>query len=124
MPARRFVADSLLAAFLFLFFTFATCLVFGSLAYGQWTPMNPVHKVQQETDGLVFSMGTGTLKLQVCSDSVIRVLYSPTNSFPTKTDYVVLKQTWPAAKWTTQSTDDAVILSTSQLKITVTRKDG
>ena len=90
----------------------------------QWTPMNPVKKVQQEADGVVFSMGTGTLKLQVCSDFVIRVLYSPTAPFPKKTDYVVIKQSWPTAKWTMQSSDDAVTLSTSQLKITVTKKDG
>jgi alpha-D-xyloside xylohydrolase len=107
-----------------LLITAATCLLFTSFVHAQWTPMNPIRKVQQETDGLVVSMGTGTLKLQVCSDSVIRILYSPTNSFPAKTDYVVLKQAWPAAKWTTQSTDDAVTLSTSQLKITLTRKDG
>lgn len=107
-----------------LFLTAATSLLFCSLGHAQWTPMNPVRKVQQETDGLVLSMGTGTLKLQVCSDSIIRVLYSATSSFPTKTDNVVLKQIWPAAKWTTQSTDDAVTLNTAQLKITVTRKDG
>ena len=124
MPARRSVAHSLLATFLFFVLAFAACLVFSTLADAQWTPMNPVRKVQQETDGLVFSMGSGTLKLQVCSDSIIRVLYSATNSFPPKTDYVVLKQTWPAVKWTTESTDDAVTLATSQLKITVTRKDG
>ena len=36
----------------------------------------------------------------------------------------MIKDNWPAAKWTMQSTDDAVVLSTSLLKITVTRKDG
>jgi alpha-D-xyloside xylohydrolase len=92
--------------------------------HAQWTPMNPVRNVQQQADGAVFTMGTGTLKIQVCSDSIIRVLYSPTATFPQRTDYVVIKQNWPAAKWTMQSTDDAVILSTSLLKLKVTRKDG
>jgi len=86
--------------------------------------MNPVHKVQQETDGVLFTMGTGTLKVQVCSDSVIRVLYSPTATFPKRADYVVIKENWPTARWTMQSTDDVVTLTTSLLKITVTRKDG
>lgn len=98
------------------------CFATGALA--QWTPMNPVRNVQQQTDGVVFSMATGTLKMQVCSDSVIRVLYSPTASFPKRNDLVVLKQDWPAAKWSMQSTDDAVTLSTSLLKLTVTKKDG
>ncbi len=86
--------------------------------------MNPVQKTQQQADGVLFSMGTGTLKLQVCSDSIIHVLYSPTASFPKRSDFVVLKDSWPSAKWTMQSSDDAVTLSTALLKVTVTRKDG
>ena len=86
--------------------------------------MNPVQKTQQQADGVLFSMGTGTLKLQVCSDSIIHVLYSPTASFPKRADFVVLKDSWPSAKWTMQSSDDAVTLSTALLKVTVTRKDG
>jgi alpha-D-xyloside xylohydrolase len=97
---------------------------FSNYAQAQWTPMNPVKQVQPEADGAVFTMGSGTLKLQVCSDSIIHVLYSPTASFPKRTDFVVINESWPAAKFTLDSTADAVILSTSRLKITVTRKDG
>jgi alpha-D-xyloside xylohydrolase len=86
--------------------------------------MNPVQKIQQQADGVLFSMGTGTLKLQVCSDSIIHVLYSPTASFLKRTDFVVLKESWPPVKWTMQSSDDTVALSTALLKVTVTRKDG
>jgi alpha-D-xyloside xylohydrolase len=99
------------------------CL-FCAAAQAQWTAMNPVRNVQQQADGVLFTMGTGTLKVQVCSDSVIHVLYSPTATFPKRTDFVVTKETWPAAQWTMQSTDDAVTLSTALLKVTVTRKDG
>src|SRR5579864_6720036 len=119
-----FATTPLRLAYRLLYSLTAVCLLFSPLAQAQWTPMNPVKKVQQEADGVVFSMGTGTLKIQVCSDSVVRVLYSPTNSFPKKTDLVVIKESWPATKWITQSTDDAIVLSTSLLKITVTRKDG
>ncbi|HET9309121.1 MAG TPA: glycoside hydrolase family 31 protein [Candidatus Sulfotelmatobacter sp.] len=99
-------------------------LAFVTAAPAQWTPMNPVRTVQQEANGVVLSMGTGTLKVQVCSDAVIHLLYSPTAAFPKRTDYVVIKETWPATKWTMQSTDDAVTLSTSLLKVTIARKDG
>ena len=93
-------------------------------AHAQWTAMNPVRQVQQQADGVLFSMGTGTLKVQVCSDSVIHVMYSPTASFAKPTDLVVIKEHWPAAQWTLQSTNDAVTLTTSRLKVSVTRKDG
>ena len=86
--------------------------------------MNPVRTIRQEADGVLFTMGTGSLKVQVCSDSVIRVLYSPTALFPKQADFVVTKQNWPATQWTMNSTDDAVTLTTSLLKVTVTRKDG
>jgi alpha-D-xyloside xylohydrolase len=100
------------------------CLFSAAAAQAQWKPMNPIHNVQQQADGVLFTMGTGTLKVQVCSESVIRVLYSPTAIFPKRTDFVVTKEIWPAAQWTMQSTDDAVTLTTSLLKVTVTKKDG
>ena len=109
-----------------LFVLVAVSIFFLSVkaAHAQWTPMNPVRSVQQQGDGVLFSMGTGTLKLQVCSDSVVRVLYSATASFPKRPDYVIIKESWPATKFDVQTADDAVTLTTSRLKITVTRKDG
>src|ERR1700682_4349459 len=110
--------------FVSLLLALSYCLLSPNHAHAQWRAMNPVREVQQQADGVLFSMGTGTLKVQVCSDSVIRVLYSPTASFPKRADYVVIKEHWPAAQWSMQSTEDAVTLTTALLKITVTKKDG
>ena len=109
---------------LFLAALFFIALFCAPAAHAQWTAMNPVRQAQQQADGVLFSMGTGTLKVQVCSDSVIHVIYSPTASFAKPTDLVVIKEHWPAAQWTMQSTNDAVTLTTSLLKVSVTRKDG
>ena len=89
----------------------------------QWAPMNPVTSVQQQADGAVFTLKIGTLRLQVCTDSIIRVRYSTTSSFPNQPDYVVTKTDWPASKWTMQSADDAVTISTSRIKIKIARQD-
>jgi|CZKR01.1.fsa_nt_gi alpha-D-xyloside xylohydrolase len=121
MPPKDRQSRRLFVLFLVGLFVSPFCAI---AAHAQWTAMNPVKQVQQQPDGVVFTMGTGTLKVQVCSDSVIHVLYSPTASFPKRVDYVVTKESWPTAQWTMQSTDDAVTLATSLLKITVTRKDG
>jgi alpha-D-xyloside xylohydrolase len=115
-PRRQFFA----LAFVGLWFSFFPT----PHVQAQWTPMNSVKRVEPEADGAVFAMGTGTLKLQLCSDSILHVLYSPTASFPKPTDLVVIKQSWPSAKFTMESTGDAIILSTSRLKISVARKDG
>jgi hypothetical protein len=53
------------------------------------------------------------------------VLYSPTASFPpSHPDPVVIKTSWPATKFAMQSSDEEVTLTTSQLKVVVTRKAG
>ena len=113
---RRFFVPFLIALLI--------CLFSATAVQAQWTALNPVRTIRQEADGAFFTMGTGSLKVQVCSDSVIRVLYSPTALFPKQADFVVTKQNWPATQWTMNSTDDAVTLTTSLLKVTVTRKDG
>jgi len=100
-------------------------LSLASSATAQWTRMNPVVAIQQQTDGAIFTMKSGTLRLQVCSDSIVHVLYSPTASFPpSHPDPVVIKTSWPATKFAMQSSDEEVTLTTSQLKVVVTRKDG
>jgi hypothetical protein len=83
---------------------------FSSAALAQWAPMNPVIAVQPQPDGATFTMKSGTLRLQVCSDSIIHVLYSPTASFPaSRPDPVVSKhelagnEVHPAGQPTTKS---------------------
>jgi alpha-D-xyloside xylohydrolase len=93
-------------------------------AHAQWAPANPVKDVQQQSDGVQFAMGTGTLKLQVCTDAIIHVLYSPTASFPNTKDYVVTKSEWPGAKFTMQSSAGNVTITTARLKLVVARMDG
>ena len=44
-------------------------------------------------------MQTGLMRLTVCTDSIIHIEYTPTASFPTRPNYVVVKTTWPTAEW-------------------------
>jgi alpha-D-xyloside xylohydrolase len=100
-------------------------LALSATASAQWAPMNPVVSVQQQPDGVILTMKTGALRLQLCFDSMVHVLYSPTSSFPpAKPDPVILKSDWPAMKFTFQAGDEEVALTTSRLKIVITRKDG
>ena len=113
---RRMVFQFLLVAFL--------AGVLATSAHAQWAPRNPVASVQQQDDGALFTMKAGTLKLQVCTDSIIRVRYSATSTFSTLPDPVVTKHDWPKTQWTMQSTPEDVTLTTSRLAVTITRKDG
>jgi alpha-D-xyloside xylohydrolase len=93
-------------------------------AAAQWQPHNPVTGMQQQPDGLLLTQQTGTLKIQVCSDSVIHVLYSATSSFQESPDYVVVKKNWPGAKFEVQSSDNEIVLSTAALKVVIGKPDG
>jgi len=93
-------------------------------AFAQWAPMNPVVSFQKQLDGLLFAMKIGTLRVQVCSNTIIRIRYSATSSIPDEPDYVVIKNDWPATQWSSDATADSVILKTAALKVTIARKDG
>ena len=93
-------------------------------AMAQWNPLNPIRTVEKQPDGVLFRMQTGLLRLQACSDSIIRVLYTPTSNFPEVKRYAVIVTRWPATHFTLELTDKEVTLGTSQLKVTVARKDG
>jgi alpha-D-xyloside xylohydrolase len=101
------------------------CVFAGQVTlFAQWSPMNPVVSFQKQDHGLQFAMKTGTLKVEVCTDSIIRVRYSATSAIPKEPDYVVIKKEWSATQWSSESNDEFVTLSTPKLKVTIARKDG
>jgi alpha-D-xyloside xylohydrolase len=108
--------------YLSLFVTFLT----GSLtpAHAQWTPHNPVTAVQRQSDAVIFTQQTGVLKLQICADSIIHVVYSPTSAFQEHPKYAVTKTAWGAPQWTIEETPEDIAISTSRLKVRVGRIDG
>lgn len=99
-------------------------LLSASTAAAQWNPLNPVTSVQRQADGVLFRMQSGALRLVVCTDSIVRVIYAPAPSFPEENDYVVIRKSWPPPQFSVDSTDHDVTLTTSKLRVTVTRKEG
>ena len=104
--------------------TLCVILLIIGRAGAQWNPLNPITEFVRQSDGVQFTLKSGILKLQVCSESMVRVLYSPGRTFPNAQDYVVIKATWPPVKWDMQSDSEAVLLTTPQLKVKITRKDA
>lgn len=99
-------------------------LVLATAAHSQWNALNPVTGTQQQPDGVQFQLQAGIMRIQVCTDSIVHVLYTPTSSFPSRPDYVVTKTNWPGVRWNMQSTDREVSLTTARLRITVNRSDA
>src|SRR5262249_50659507 len=66
----------------------------------------------------------GTLKLEVCNDSIIHVLYSPTAVFPAHKDYVVTKAGWAPIQAKVEDSAKELTISVGSLKVAVGREDG
>jgi alpha-D-xyloside xylohydrolase len=93
-------------------------------ASAQWNPLNPVSSVREQQDGVVLVLERGALKVQVCSDSIVRVLYSATDTFPNVPDYVVVKHDWAASKFQLEQSAADITLTTGALKIVVSRNNS
>ena len=93
-------------------------------AKAQWIPANPVTHIEKQSDGVLFTLETGTLKLQICTDSIVRVIYAPTWPLHKRPDYVVTKTDWPSSKWSFESSDKDLTVTTGRLKFRVDKADG
>ena len=101
-----------------------TLAFFPLIVSAQWVPLNGIASVQKQADGVTFTMQKGTLRLQVCADGIIHVVYAAGASIPDVPQYIVTKTTWAPAQWTMDETDKAVTLTTSKMKASVTRRNG
>ncbi|MBZ5625501.1 MAG: glycoside hydrolase family 31 protein [Acidobacteriia bacterium] len=104
-----------------VFFLFA---MLAGRANAQWIPLNPVTHVQQQPAGVLLTLQTGVLRLQVATDSIVHVTYSPAAGIPDTPEYVVNQSAFPPVKWTLRETANSVVISTDRLRVSIDRKDG
>jgi alpha-D-xyloside xylohydrolase len=115
LHAYKYIA--LLAALLFM--------AAASPLQAQWVPLNPVTSADQQPDGAVLVLQTGFLRFQVCSDSIIHVVYSIERDIPQRPDNLIIKKSWPKADFALHTDDPKLItLTTSRIKIEITRADS
>jgi alpha-D-xyloside xylohydrolase len=93
-------------------------------AHAQWTHPNPVIKVERQPDAVLFTLKEGALRVQICTNSILRTTQSPTASIPDTQQYVVNRTEWPATKWDLQQNDKTVTVSTDRMRVAVSRADA
>ena len=84
----------------------------------------PVDSFQKTSDGVILAMKPGSLKLTVCSDSIVRVMYSPVSTLPAGQDFVVTNHSWPKAGFQVSQSAGKIIITTRKLKVSVDRTTG
>ena len=91
----------------------------------QWTPRDPITTVEKQPDGVLFiTQSGGRLRLQVCSDAIVHLLYAPAASVPVRPEYVITKTAWDPAQFTLQDTPQEATLATAKLRIAVNKATG
>lgn len=104
--------------------TTALLLLLGSHAAAQWIPDNPVQSVQRDTAGVTLPLQKGTLRLDACTDSVVRVRYSPAARFTEEQIGAVVKKDWHRIPFQLSEDAKQATLSTERLRVTVNRSDA
>src|SRR5271157_1732121 len=84
----------------------------------------PVQSVQTGADGVTLAMSPGQMRLTVCSDSIVRVRYSPAATPPVGQDFVVTNHSWPAASFQVGDSGAKLTIATRELKIAVDKATG
>ena len=80
-------------------------------------------QIQKQSDGVLLTTPSGTLRLQIWSDRIVRVTFAPENKLPVKKSFSVIAK--PAkTKWKLNETPDAVILETQAVRARVDKKTG
>ena len=107
----------------FLIFALGFTLVARTQA--QWLPLNPVKSSERLPDGVLVSLDNGYLRFQVCSDSIVHVIYSLEREVPTHPDFLVIKKDWAKTDFSFLADDPKVLkLSTAQVRVEISRADG
>jgi alpha-D-xyloside xylohydrolase len=80
-------------------------------------------KIQKQGDGALLTMPSGTLRLQVWSDRIIRVTFAPQNKMSASKSFSVIAKP-SKTKWKSSETPDAVVLETQAVRARVDKKTG
>lgn len=85
---------------------------------------------EKQRDGVVFHIvnkkmnGPCLLKIQVCSDNIIRVIASPVDSFSTRESLMVSRKNWKPVNWQVSSKGKFVKISTPKIYVNVDTVTG
>jgi len=85
---------------------------------------------EKEADGVLFEIkkqketDAQWVKIQICTENIIRVLASPEKSFSTRTSLMVNKTVWEPVAWSVKENGDWVDMVTAKIRISVQKKTG
>jgi alpha-D-xyloside xylohydrolase len=93
-------------------------------AAAQFNPIDAVQDVTRDAAGVTFTMQTGKLRIDVCNDSIVHVLYSPTGTFPVRPHPAIVKTSWPPLDFQLRRTARDAAIVTQRMNVGVSLANG
>ncbi len=99
-------------------------IILTSAAASEASPI-PVSSVSKDASGVAFVMSPGTMRIDVCTESIVRVRYSNQNTMPVDNNMSFLVPArWTAVGFTQKETAGEVTIETSKIKVIVNKSSG
>ncbi|MEI6321578.1 MAG: glycoside hydrolase family 31 protein [bacterium] len=83
----------------------------------------PVSSWKKDANGVTLSMNPGTLRLNVCNERGIRVIYTPSASIPELQDVVQIRK-WEPVDFSVKESLDTIAILTAQVTAIVNKATG
>jgi alpha-D-xyloside xylohydrolase len=104
-------------------FLLTVVLVFSTMVTVPAAPI-PVQSFKKQAGGVTFTMSPGRLQITVCSDSIVRVMYSPATNLPSGQDFVVTNRFSSKKSFKVAEANNKVVVATGKIKVTVDKTSG
>ena len=110
----RFVFKRLIA--ISIFCGLLTC----SILFGQSIP---VESFQTDSSGITLKMNIGKMRIEICTEDIIHVMYTPFVNLPEQVVPVVNRE-WSSVPFKVESDEKLIILKTRSLEIRLNQRTG
>lgn len=77
-----------------------------------------------DSNSVTLTMLPGEMKITICSDSIVRVMYSCSATLPAGQNFVVTNQSWMPAPFRVADANGRLTVSTRKLKVSVDKSTG
>ena len=76
---------------------------------------------KKESDGVIFNLDKGLMKIKICNDNIVEVKFSVMQTFPETKSLVIVNGWKIAAKFSVSDNKDEIVISTADLMILVNK---
>ena len=84
----------------------------------------PVEKLEKQADGVLLHMRPGVLRIQVCTNRILRVTYSPADALPATLQGFAVTHAWTPVPFELKENTANVTISTGKVTVQVDRATG